>query len=154
VDFDPFWNVSTGAPLGPTVTGALPQLSQTLTLPAGQFLLSFYGATEQSAPYLENRPLTVTLSGAATLDQTVTTNEVDAVGYTQFKFGFTSTGGAVDLTFTPNDFTPEPNFMLDNVSVVATPEPSQIFPVVLGLLALAGVTLRRNLQGKGRDRIA
>jgi len=49
----------------------------------------------------------------------LTTSEIDAVGYTLFLFGFESTGGIVDLTFTPNDYSPEPNFMLDNVSVTA-----------------------------------
>ena len=30
LDFDPFWNVHTGALLGPTVTGTLPQISQVI----------------------------------------------------------------------------------------------------------------------------
>ena len=46
VDFDPFWNISTGEILGPTVTGTLPELSQTMILPAGDYLLSFDGALE------------------------------------------------------------------------------------------------------------
>jgi MYXO-CTERM domain-containing protein len=83
--------------------------------------------------------LNVTLSGAATLDQTVTTSETDDVGYTLFSFDFVSTGGNATLTFTPDDFSPEPNFMLDNVSVTSpsadTPEPG--FLPVLGLLGLA-----------------
>ena len=47
LDFDPFWNVKTGALLGPTVTGTLPQISQVIQLPAGQYVLSFDAAVEQ-----------------------------------------------------------------------------------------------------------
>jgi hypothetical protein len=137
VDFDPFWNVTTGALLGPTVTGTLPEISQTFTLPGGNYVLSFEGAVEQGV-LPQTRPLTVTLSGAATLNQTVTTNETDSVGYTMFSFAFDSTGGSVTLTFIPNDFSPEPNFMLDNVSVTAVPEPTFALPV----LALLGLMLR------------
>jgi hypothetical protein len=138
VDFDPFWNVSTGALLGPTVTGTLPEISQILSLPAGSYVLSFDGAVENSTTS-GTRPLTVTLTGAASLNQTVTTNEPDTTGYALFSFDFTSTGGNVTLTFIPNDFTPAPNFMLDNVSVTAIPEPSFALPV----LAALGVFLRR-----------
>lgn len=123
VDFDPFWSISTGALLRPTVTGSLPQISQSFSLPEGNYLLSF--------------------DGAATLNQAVTTSEPDDVGYTLFQFDFASTGGAVDLTFTPNDFSPIPNFMLDNVSVAAMPEPSQALPLALGMLSLVGMALRR-----------
>ncbi|MGO9260984.1 MAG: hypothetical protein ACLQU1_32450 [Bryobacteraceae bacterium] len=141
VDFDPFCNISTGALLGPTVTGTLPEISQVLSLPAGSYVLSFDGAVEQNGG-TGTRPLTVTLSGAASLDQTVTTSETDNIGYTLFAFNFVSTGGDVTLTFIPNDYTPEPNFMLDNVPVTDAPEPSFALPV---LCALA-VVLRRRLR--------
>ena len=42
------------------------------------------------------------------------------------------------LTFIPNDFSPAPNFMLDNVSVTAAPEPAFGLP----LLAAVGLILR------------
>jgi hypothetical protein len=142
VDFDPFWNISTGALLGPTVTGTLPELSQVLTLPAGNFVLSFDGAVEQGGPSGASRPLTVTLTGAASLNQTVNTSEVDSVGYTLFTFGFTSTAGAVTLSFTPNDYSAAPNFMLDNVSVTGVPEPSYALPV----LGIAIVILSRRAK--------
>ena len=116
VDFDPFWNIATGALLGPTVTGTLPEISQTFLLPAGSYILSFDGAVEEGV-LPQTRPLTVTLSGAATLNQTVTSDESDSPGYNLFSFDFDSTGGSVTLAFIPNDFSPEPNFMLDNVSV-------------------------------------
>ncbi|HEX4137227.1 MAG TPA: hypothetical protein VHY84_21640 [Bryobacteraceae bacterium] len=136
VDFDPFWNVQTGALLSGPVTGTLPQISQSFFLPAGSYVLSFDGAVEQAGG-TGTRPLTVTLSGAASLTQTVTTSQIDSTGYTLFTFDFNSTGGNVDLTFTPNDYSPEPNFMLDNVSVTAvTPEPSYLLVVALGLLGL------------------
>ena len=136
VDFDPFWNVLTGALLGPTVTGTLPELSQVLTLPSGSFLLSFEGAVEQGGTSGQIRPLEVTLTGAASLDQTVNTSEIDSVGYTQYTFGFTSTGGNVTLSFIPNDYSPEPNFMLDNVSVTGVPEPGYAVPVLSILLVI------------------
>jgi hypothetical protein len=142
VDFDPFWNIATGALLGPTITGTLPEISQTFVLPAGDFVLSFDGAVEGGAASTPSRPLTATLTGAAALNQTVTTSEVDAVGYTLFTFDFASTGGPVTLSFIPNDYTPEPNFMLDNVSVTGVPEPSYALPV-LGLL-IAVFAGRRN----------
>jgi MYXO-CTERM domain-containing protein len=146
VDFDPFWSVSTGALLGPTVTGTLPEISQSFSLPAGSYLLSFDGALEEDGGS-GTRPLTATLSGAATLNQTVNTSQTDDVGYTLFSFGFVSTGGSVTLTFTPNDYSAEPNFMLDNVSVVsAAPEPS-FAPLVLGLLGLMVVAGRRRRLG-------
>jgi hypothetical protein len=107
VDFDPFWNISTGALLSGPVTGTLPQISQTLSLPAGSYVLSFDGAVEQDGGP-GTRPLTVTLTGAASLNQTVTTNKIDSTGYTLFSFDFVSTGGGVDLTFTPNDYSPSP----------------------------------------------
>jgi hypothetical protein len=136
VDFDPFWNIATGAILRPTVTGTLPEISQILSLPTGNYLLSFEGAVEQDGGS-GTRPLTVTLSGAATLNQTVTTSETDNIGYTLFSFGFTSTGGNATLTFIPNDYSAEPNFMLDDVSVTAVPEPSFVIPVLGLLVAMA-----------------
>jgi hypothetical protein len=123
VDFDPFWNIATGAILGPTVTGTLPELSQTMFLPVGDYVLSFYGALEVGGP-VTTRPLNVTLSGAAALNEIATAAIVDASGYQLFSYDFASTGGNVTLSFTPNDYSPEPNFMLDNVQVTATPEPS------------------------------
>ena len=48
LDFDPFWNVQTGALLGPTVTGTLPQISQVIQLPAGQYVLSSTSAVFES----------------------------------------------------------------------------------------------------------
>jgi hypothetical protein len=117
VDFDPFWNVSTGALLSSAI-GTLPELSQSFSLPAGNYVLSFDGAIESEGGSL-NRSLGVTLTGAASLTQTATTNELDDVGYTLFSYDFASAGGSVTLTFIPDDFTPEPNFMLDNVSVTA-----------------------------------
>jgi hypothetical protein len=135
LDFDPFWNIATGVILGPTVTGTLPEISQTFSLPAGAYLLSFDGAVEQNGAS-GTRPLAVTLSGAATLSQTVTTSETDNIGYTLFSFSFVSTGGNVTLSFIPDDYSPSPNFMLDNVSVTAAvPEPSFALPL-LGLAVM------------------
>lgn len=141
VDFDPYWNISTGAILSGTVTGTLPELSQSFTLPAGTYQLTFDGAVEQDGG-AGTRPLNVTLSGAASLNQTVTASEPDNLGYTLFSFDFVSTGGSVDLTFTPNDYTPEPNFMLDNVSVTAIPEPGCFLLILPGLPLMA--KLRRS----------
>jgi len=62
VDFDPFWNIATGALLSGPVTGTVPQISQNLSLPAGSYVLSFDGAVEQRGGP-GTRPLTVTLSG-------------------------------------------------------------------------------------------
>jgi hypothetical protein len=147
LDFDPSWNISTGALLDGPVTGTLPEISQNLSLPAGNYVLSFDGAVEQDGG-LGIRPLTVTLTGAADLNQTVTTSEPDDLGYTLFSFDFASTGGNVALTFTPNDFSPEPNFMLDNVSVTSsTPEPSFALPLLcllLGHAAASRVSSRPN----------
>jgi hypothetical protein len=151
--FDPYWNISTGALLSGPVTGTLPEISQTFALPSGSYDLSFDGAVEQDGG-AGTRPLTVTLAGAADLDDTVTTSEPDNVGYTLFSFDFDSTGGNVTLTFTPDDFSPEPNFMLDNVSVTSptseAPEPRYLLPL-LGLLIAAvvrSVLSRRRKQAK------
>ncbi len=146
VDFDPSWNISTGALLSGPVTGTLPEISQTLSLPSGSYDLTFDGAVEQDGG-VGTRPLTVTLSGAADLDDTVTTSETDDVGYTLFSFDFESTGGNVTLTFIPDDFSPEPNFMLDNVSVTSeAPEPGSLLP----LLSIFTVALVRSVLGKRR----
>jgi hypothetical protein len=72
--------------------GTPPEISQTLSLPAGSYVLSFDGTVEQNGG-TGTRPLTVTLSGGANLDQTVTTSETDDIGYTLFSFDFVSTGG-------------------------------------------------------------
>jgi hypothetical protein len=148
VDFDPFWDIATGALLSGPVTGTLPEISQSFLLPAGSYVLSFDGAVEEPDSPPGSRPLTVTLSGAATLNQTVTASESDDVGYTLFSFNFVSTGGSVDLTFTPNDYSPEPNFMLDNVSVIAAPDPSYGLPMMLALL---GVVVLRSAFGPRRN---
>lgn len=111
-------------------------------------MLSFDGAVEQNGG-TGSRPLTVTLSGAASLNQTVTTSQTDNIGYTLFSFDFTSTGGNVGLTFTPNDLSPEPNFMLDSVSVTAaTPEPSHALLVPLGLMSVLLRRLRATAPGR------
>lgn len=151
VDFDPFWSISTGALLAAPVTGTLPQISQNFVLPAGNYVLSFDGAVEQNGG-AGTRPLTVALSGAATLSQTVSTSEPDSIGYTPFSFDFTSTGGNVDLSFTPNDYSPEPNFMLDNVSVTAaqTPEPRYALPLLLGLVGLVAWRKAREQRSERR----
>jgi hypothetical protein len=135
LDFDPFWDVKTGVLLGPSVVGTLPQISQVIQLPTGNYVLGFNAAVEQ--PDLQqSRSLLVTLSGAASLSQTPVTSRSDNTGYDYFSYDFSSSGGAVTLTFTPNDFSPEPNFMLDNVSINSVPEPSTI-----GLLGIGGLGL-------------
>ncbi len=139
LDFDPFWNVTTGALLGPTVTGTLPQISQVIDLPAGQYVLSFDAAVEQPNPNAESRLVSVTLAGAASLLETPTTSRPDNVGYDHFSYDFTSTGGAVTLTFTPDDFSAQPNFMLDNVSINSVPEPSSLMLLGTGGLVLTFV---------------
>jgi hypothetical protein len=148
VDFDPFWNISTGELLGPTVTGTLPELSQTMILPAGDYLLSFDGALETGGA-VGTRSLGVTLTGAATLNQTATTSMIDAAGYQLFTYDFSTAGGSVTLTFIPDDFSAEPNFMLDNVSVTAAvPEPATGYLVAGVLCILAGRAKRVSRTGR------
>ncbi len=131
LDFDPFWDVKTGVLLGSPVVGTLPQISQVIQLPTGEYVLGFNAAVEQPDLH-QSRPLLVTLSGAASLSQTAVTSRPDNTGYDFFSYDFASSGGAVTLTFTPNDFSPQPNFMLDNVSINAVPEPSTIRLLVIG----------------------
>lgn len=143
LDFDPFWNVQTGAILGPTVEGTLPQISQVIDLAAGQYVLSFAAAVEQPDLF-QSRSVTVTLSGGATLSELPTTSRPDFLGYDQFSYVFTSNGNPVTLTFTPNDFSAEPNFMLDNVSITSSvPEPSSFALLGLGGIGLALRACRR-----------
>ena len=148
LDFDPFWNITTGALLSSNgqgmVTGTLPQISQVIDLPAGQFVLSFDAAIEQDGGS-GTRSALVTLTGAASLSQTPTTSLPDSNGYDHFSYDFSSSGGDVTLTFTPNDYTPEPNFMLDNVSITSTaPEPSSMALLTMGALAIV-LCQRRNV---------
>ncbi len=140
LDFDPFWNVKTGPLMGPTVTGTLPQISQVIQLPADQCVLSFDAAIEQNRG-AGTRSVLVTLNGGASLSETPTTSRPDNTGHDFFSYHFSSNGSAVTLTFIPDDFSPEPNFMLDNVSITSVPEPSTIILVGIGGLAL--VTYRR-----------
>jgi hypothetical protein len=82
LDFDPYWDIATGAILGWVVTGTLPEISQTFSLPAGDYVLSFDGALESPTPAGSSRTLNVTLTGAASLDQAVTADQGDDIGYT------------------------------------------------------------------------
>ena len=150
LDFDPYWNISTGALLGGPVTGTLPEVSQTFDLPAGSYLLSFDGAVELGST-VGTRSLEVTLSGSASLDRTVTSSEIDTAGYDLFSFDFVSSGGPTTLTFIPDDFSPEPNFMLDNVSVTPldAPEPSFVVPLLAALLVI-GLVHRQGSAAKAR----
>jgi PEP-CTERM motif len=140
IDFDPFWNVQTGSLLGPTVTGTLPQISQVIQLPAGEYVLSFDAAIEQNGG-AGTRSVLVTLNGGASLSETPTTSRPDNTGYDFFSYNFSSNGSAVTLTFIPDDFSPEPNFMLDNVSITSVPEPSTI--ILMGISGLALALYRR-----------
>ncbi len=140
LDFDPFWNITTGRILGPTVTGTLPQISQVIQLPAGQYVLGFDAAIEQDGG-AGTRSVAVSLTGGASLSETPTTSRPDNTGYDYFSYNFASNGSAVTLTFIPDDFSPEPNFMLDNVSIYSVPEPSSIGLLAIG--SLAPVLFRR-----------
>ena len=105
LDFDPFWNVKTGRAAGPTVTGTLPQISQVIQLPAGQYVLSFDAAIEQNGG-AGTRSVSVTLNGGASLSQTPTTSRPDNTGYDFFSYNFSSNGSAVTLTFIPGRLHP------------------------------------------------
>jgi hypothetical protein len=136
LDFDPFWNVKTGQLLGPTVEGTLPQISQVIQLPAGQYVLSFDAAVQTPNPNSESRSVLVTLTGGASLSQIPTTSSPDSTGYESLSYNFSSNGSAVTLTSTPNDFSAEPNFVLDNVSITSVLKPSAIGLLAIGRLAL------------------
>jgi hypothetical protein len=64
-------------------------------------------------------------------------------GYDHFAYNFTSSGGVATLTFTPNDFSPQPNFMLDNVSIAPVPEPSSVALLGVGCLGLITLGWKR-----------
>ncbi len=138
LDFDPFWNIATGDLLS-SATGTLPEISQTVNLPAGDYILSFDAAIEIGAAP-ESRSVEFQLTGAASLTGTATTSRPDDTGYDHFSYLFSSTGGATTLTFIPDDFSPQPNFMLDNVSIVATPEPARSLVLLAAVLVLTGLS--------------
>ena len=106
-------------------------------MPAGQYVLSFDAAVEQPNPSQESRFVGVTLTGTAVVVGDADHEPPDDTGYDYFSYNFTSTGGAVTLTFTPDDFSAQPNFMLDNVSINAVPEPSSVVLLGIGGLVIA-----------------
>jgi choice-of-anchor C domain-containing protein len=114
-------------------------IAQTVSVQAGQsYLLSFWLSanpdnTPDSSPI---KTMSVSWGGATvgTYTSDVTGKTIDAMGWTHYEVPLTATSDSMTLAFTSQDaagaaFGP----MLDDVSLVAVPEPA-----VTTLLALAG----------------
>jgi hypothetical protein len=121
-------------------------LSQTLTtVPGGEYTVSLYlaqdTAPDSGGPGFSNE-FDATLDGITLEDVT----DVAAEGYTEYSdtVDVTDSSSALDITL-GNDLG---EFLLDDVSVVATPEPSA-WTLSLGGVSLLGFAFRRKL-GRGR----
>jgi hypothetical protein len=105
-------------------------LSQTLATPAGQQLtLSFYLAAPTYLGLGTPNYFDISWDGSAVASLANLTN----TGYVQFSYTVTGTGSDT-LQFDSNNTNSA--FVLDDVSVTATPEPATFVPVCLGLAAV------------------
>jgi hypothetical protein len=112
-------------------------ISQVLATVAGdQYTVSFYLAQQPVGPGTVNNSVDVTLGGVTVQDL----SDVSTEGYTLYTgiLDATSANETLNLTF-GNDIG---EFLLDDVSVVATPEPSALPLVAIGLV-MAGWLYRR-----------
>lgn len=127
----------------PDTTGALSSnsaMSQWLQLAAGNYLLSFWYRPRTG---LENdNGIAALLGGESLLVADGTRPAVDAWQYYEHPFVI-SRAGNYELTFTAVGLDSQQGGLLDEVSVVQTPEPSSIIVLGTGLLLGAARTIRR-----------
>ena len=122
-------------------------ISQSLSLPAGQYVLLFdlgriNDDTQANAKYVGNASVGVSLGGLSLGNFVNTTESLGSVNYAHESVNFTvTTAGNFTLTFTNTTPTGNNYAGLDNIVVNAVPEPST-YVLVLGSLGLLGLGQR------------
>ena len=121
-------------------------LSQSLATSIGQtYSFSFYMAQELVGPGSVNNVFEVSLGGTDVEDLT----DVAAQGYTLYSGTFTATSASTALDFKAGNDIGE--FLLDDVSVTSSPEPSALLlgGPLAALLALVLMTFRKQRIAPG-----
>jgi len=119
-------------------------LSQTLTTVVGQeYTITFYLAQAVVGPGTVNNSDLVTF-GSTTIQSL---SDVGEQGYTMYKDTVVATSTSTTLSFKFGDDIGE--FLLDDVSAIASPEPSAL-PVIGGLLLAAAYFVRRRATASSR----
>lgn len=117
-------------------------LSQDIVTTAGDFYtITFYVAQDTTPSSQYGNELMASFGGASLANL----SDVAVEGYTEYTYGITAASGASTLDLTFGNGLGE--FLLDDVSVVQTPEPSAWILMLTGLIGLIGLGLRgkRNL---------
>ena len=116
-------------------------LSQVVATQVGKtYTLTFYAATGATSSETPNN-LAVSFGGTTVFSQALTSST-----FTKFTMNVTATSGASALVFTGSN---DPDYSyLDDVSLVAAaPEPSEVAAFGLGILGLAGLSLKARKRG-------
>lgn len=112
-------------------------LSQTLTTVAGhQYTISFYLAQQLIGPGTVNNDVLVSFGGSTVENL----SDVGVQGYTHYTATVDATSASTTFNIKLGNDVGE--FLLDDVSVVASPEPATL-PVLVGFVLLAAFFVRR-----------
>ena len=121
-----------------TAPGASDQQTSSGFLAGQSYVLSLFisDVANNAAPQLQ-----VTLTGAANATDTFSVPQTSFLSFQEFELPFTTTSDG-DITLALIDVGPA-SVAVDNVTLLAVPEPSTVFAMVLVSTVLAGGAIRR-----------